>query len=60
VEAVPRAEGLRRAIEWERGARAASAPRQLDYAAEDALLTELRTPAPVPIAPPVQPPFAAP
>jgi len=56
VEPVPREEGLRRAIAWERDARASTAPRQLDYAAEDALLAELRGPAPLPVAPPSQPP----
>lgn len=48
VETVARAEGLRRAIEWERGARASSVPRQLDYEAEDALLAELRGPVMLP------------
>jgi nucleoside-diphosphate-sugar epimerase len=40
-EPVSRAEGLRRAIEWERGERAKRPGRAFDYSAEDALLARL-------------------
>lgn len=61
VESVGRDESLRRAIGWERLARASSSPRPPDYAAEDALLAELRAPEPAPVAaPPPPPPYLAP
>lgn len=41
-EVISREEGLRRAITWERAHPPEGSPRLFDYAAEDALLTELR------------------
>jgi len=58
VEPVPRDEALRRTVAWERATRPPPNPRTLDYAAEDAVLAELRGPAPEPLA--AQPPSSSP
>ncbi len=40
-EPVSRAEGLRRAVEWERAHRSEGRPEWFDYEAEDAVLADL-------------------
>jgi nucleoside-diphosphate-sugar epimerase len=63
VEPVSRDDALRRTVAWERVARATSTPRPLDYAAEDALLAEMRGTAPIPAVvsrTPPPPPFFGP
>ena len=55
VEAVDLEEGLRRTIAWERAERTLGGPRPPDYAAEDAVLSELLSAAPAPASAPPPP-----
>jgi hypothetical protein len=59
VEPVPRDPAIKDAIAWERQARAVSNATPVDYAAEDALLAELRGGFAQPAAP-SSGPFASP